>query len=95
MLEFMQSLSTSQRPIKNTVEPPYFFKEEDNQDVRNWVTAGEDYFDSNPTQSENHSHRIVFALGKTKGNKVAPFSEKYRKVMGGLAGYTQDTSISR
>jgi len=95
MLEFMQSLSTSQRPIKNTVESPYFFTGEDNQDVRNWLTAGKDYFDSNPTQSENHSHRIVFALGKTKGNKVAPFSETYRKVMGGLAGYTQDTSISR
>jgi len=81
MLEFMQSLSTSQRPIKNTAEPPYFFQGEDNQDVRNWLTVCEDYFDRNPTQWGNHSHRIVFALGKTKGNKLAPFSEKYRKVM--------------
>jgi len=92
MLEFMQSLSTSQRPIKNTAEPPYFFQGEDNQGVRNWLTACEDYFDRNPIQGENHSHRIVFGLGKTKGNKVAPFSEKYRKVMGGLGGYTQDPS---
>jgi len=90
----MQSLSTSQRPMKNTPEPPYFFQGEDNQDVRNWLTECEDYFDRNPTQWENHSHRIVFALGKTKGNKVAPFSEKYRKVMGGLRGYTQDPSYS-
>ena len=44
MLEFMQSLSTSQRPIKITAEPPYFFQGEDNQDVRNWLTACEDYF---------------------------------------------------
>jgi len=95
MLEFMQSLSTSQRPTKNTSEPPYFFQGEDNQDVRNWLTACEDYFDRNPTQWENHSYRIVFALGKTKGNRVAPFSEKYRKVMGGLGGYTQDPSYSR
>ena len=43
---------------------------------------------------ENHTHRIVFALGKTKGNKIAPFSEKYRKVMGGLGGYTRDPSYS-
>jgi len=94
MLEFMQSLSTSQQPTKNTAEPPYVFQGEDNQDVRNWLTACEDYFDRNPTQWENHSHRIVFALGKTKGNKVAPFSEKYRKVMGCLGDYTQDPSYS-
>jgi len=50
MLEFMQSLSTSQRPTKNTAEPAYFFQGEDNQDVRNWLTACEDYFDRNPTQ---------------------------------------------
>jgi len=92
MLEFMQSLSTSQRPIKNTAEPPYFSQGEDNQYVRNWLTACEDYFDRNPIQWENHSHRIVFALGKTKGNKVAHFSEKYRKVMGGLGDYTQGPS---
>jgi len=90
----MQSLSTCQRLTKNTAEPPYFFQGEDNQDVRNWLTACEDYLDRNPTQGENHSHRIVFAFGKTKGSKVAPFSEKYRKVMGGLDGYTQDPSYS-
>ena len=50
MLEFMQSLSTSQRPMKNTAEPPYFFQGEDNQDVRNWLTACENYFNHNPTQ---------------------------------------------
>ena len=94
MLELMQSLSTSQWPTKNTAEPTDFFQGEDNQDVRNWLTACEDYFDRNPPQWENHSHRIVFALGKTKGNKVAPFSEKYWKVMRGFAGYTQDPSYS-
>ena len=41
-------------------------------------------------QWENHSHRIVFALGKTKGNKVAPCAEKYRKVIGGIGGFTRD-----
>jgi len=50
MLEFMQSLSTSQRPTKNTGEPAYFFQGEDNQDVRNWITTCEDYFARNPTQ---------------------------------------------
>jgi len=94
MLEFIQGLSTSQRAIKNTAELAYFFQGEDNQDVRNWLTACEDCFDRNPTQWENHSHRIVFALGKTKGNKVARFSEKYRKVIGGLGGFTQDPSYS-
>jgi len=90
----MQSLSTSQRLTKNTAETPYFFQGGDYQDVRNWLTACEDYFDPNPTQWENHSHRIVFALGKTKGNKVAPFSERYRKVMGGSGGYTHSPSYS-
>ena len=56
--------------------------------------ASEDYFDRNPTQWENHTHRIVFVLVKTKGNKIAPFSEKSRRVMGGLGGYTQDPSNS-
>jgi len=88
MVEFMQSLSTSQQPMKNTAEPAYFFQGEDNQEVRNWLTACEDYFDRNPTQWQNQSHHIVFALGKTKGNKGAPFWEKYRKVIGGLGGYT-------
>jgi hypothetical protein len=58
------------------------------------LTACEDYFDRNPTQWKNHSHRIVFALNKTKGNKVAPFSEKYRKVMGGIGGFTRDPDYS-
>ena len=71
-------------------EPPYFFQGDDNQDVRNWLTAYEDYFDRNPYQWENHTDLIVFALGKTKGNKVAPFAEKYRKVMGGIGGFTRD-----
>jgi len=35
ILEFMQSVRTSQRPTKNTAVPPYFLQEEDNQDVRN------------------------------------------------------------
>jgi hypothetical protein len=80
--------------VKNIAEPPYTFQEEDNQDVRNWLTACEDYFDRNPSQWEDHSHRIVFALNKTKGNKVAPFSEKYRKVMGGIGGFTRDPDYS-
>jgi len=42
MLEFMQSLSTSQRLIKNTAKPSYFFQGQDNQDVRNWLTECED-----------------------------------------------------
>ena len=86
----MQQLSIPNRSIKNAAEPPYFFQGDDNQDVRNWLTACEDYFDRNPYQWENHSHRIVFALGKTKGNKGAPFAEKYRKVMGGIGGFTRD-----
>jgi len=94
MLEFMQSLSTSQRPTKNTAEPPYVFHGEDDQDVRNWLPACKDYFERNPTQWVKHSDRIVFALRKTKGNKVAPVSEKYRKVRGGLGGYNQDPSYS-
>ena len=90
----MESLAVPNRPTKLIAEPPYFFQGEDNQDVRNWLTACEDYFDRNATQWENHTHRIVFALGKTKGNKIAPFSEKYRKVIGGLGGYTRDPSYS-
>jgi len=81
ILEFLQQLSTPTRLVKNAAERHYFFQGDDNQDVRNWLTACEDYFDRNPYQWENHSHRIVFALGKTKGNKVAPSAEKYRKVM--------------
>jgi len=87
MLQLVQSVSISQRPTKDSAEPAYIFQAEDNYHVRNWLTACEDYFNCNPTQCENHSHRIVFALGKTKGNKVAPFLEKYRKVMWGLGGY--------
>jgi len=82
MLEFMPGLSTSPRPTKNTAEPPYCFQGEDNLDVRNWLTACEDYFNHNPTQWENHSHHIVFALEKTKGNTVVPVSEKYHKSWG-------------
>ena len=94
MLTFMESLAVPVRPKKLIAESPYFFPGEDNQDVRNWLTACEDYFDRNPTQWENHTHRIVFALGKTKGNKIAPFSQKYRKVMSGLDGCTRDPSYS-
>jgi len=90
ILEFLQQLSTLNRSIKNAAEPPYFFPGDDNQDVRAWLTTCEDYFDRNPYQWENHSHRIVFALCKTKGNKVAPFAERYRKVMGGIGGFTRD-----
>ena len=73
MLTFMESLAVPIQPTKLIAEPPYFFQGEDNQDVRKWLTACENYFDRNPTQWENHTHRIVFALGKTKGNKIAPF----------------------
>ena len=76
--------------MKNAPEPPCFFQGDDKHDVRNWLTACEYYFDRNPYQWENHSHRIVFALGKTKGNKVAPCAQKYRKVMGGIGGFTRD-----
>jgi len=75
-------------------EPPYFFQGDDNQDVRNGLTACEDYFDRNPYQWENHSHRIVFAHRKTKGNKIAPFAEKYRKVMGAIGAFTRDPDYS-
>jgi len=90
ILEFLQQLSTPNRSIKKAAEPRYFFQGDDNQDVRNWLTACADYFDRNHYQCENHSHRIIFALGTTKGNKVAPFAEKYRKVMGGIGGFTGD-----
>ena len=73
MVTFMESLAVPIRQTKLIAEPLYCFQGEDNQDVRNWLTACEDYFDRNPTQWENHTHRIVFALGKTKGNKIAPF----------------------
>jgi len=86
----LQQLSTLNPSIKTAAEPLYFFQGDDNQDVRNWLTASEDDFDRNPYQWENHSHCIVFALGKTKENKVAPFAEKYRKVMGGIGGFTRD-----
>jgi len=94
ILEFLQQLSTLNRSIKNAAEPPYFFQGDDNQDGRNWLTTCEDYFDRNPYQWENHSHRIVFALGNTKGNKVAPFAEKYWKVMRGIGGFTRDPDYS-
>ena len=90
----MQQLSTPNRSIKNAAEPPYFFQGDDNQDVRNWLTACEDYFDRNPYQWENYSHRIVFLVRKPKGNKVAPFAEKYRKVMGGIEGFTRDPNYA-
>ena len=77
ILQYLQQLGTPMRSVKNAAEPPYLFQRDDNQDVRNWLTACEDYFDHNPQQWENHANRIVFALGKTKGNKVAPFAEKY------------------
>jgi len=32
---FLSPDNTSQRPMKNTAEPPYFFHGEDKQDVRN------------------------------------------------------------
>ena len=66
ILTFMESLAIPNRPTKLIAEPPYFFQGEDNQDVRNWLTACEDYFDRNPTKWENHTHRIVFALKKEK-----------------------------
>ena len=49
ILEFLQQLSTPNRSIKNAAEPLYFFQGDDNQDVRNWLTAYEDYFDRNLT----------------------------------------------
>jgi len=89
IFEFLQQLSTPNQSIKNATGPSYFFQGNDNQDVRNSLTACEHYFDRNPYQGENHWHRIVFELGKTKGNKVAPFAEKYRKVLEAIAGFTR------
>jgi len=94
ILESLQQLSTGTRSMKNVAEPPYFVQGDDNQDVRNWLTAFEDYFDGNPYQWENHSHLIVFALGKTKGNKVAPFAERFQKVMRGIGGFTRDPAYA-
>jgi len=94
MLESLQQLSTPTQSMKNAAEAPYFVQGDHNQDVRNWLTACEDYFDRNPYQWENHSHRIVFALGNTKGNKVAPFAEKDQKVMGGIGGFTRDANYA-
>ena len=93
-ISYLERIGPSGRQVKNIAEPPYIFQGDDNQNVRNWLTVCEDYFDRNPTQWENHTHRIVFALNKTKGNKVAPFSEKYRKVMGGIGGFTRDPDYS-
>ena len=45
MLNFMESLAVPTRPTKLIAELPYFFQGEDNQDVRNSLTACEDYFD--------------------------------------------------
>ena len=45
-------------------------------------------------QGENPTYRIVLALNKTKGNKLAPFSEKYGKVRGGIGGFTRDPDYS-
>ena len=94
ILLYLQQLGTQMRTVKNAAEPLYIFQGDDNQDVRNWLTTGEDYFDHNPQQWENHAHRIIFALGKTKGNKVVPFTEKYRKVMSGIGGFPRDPDYS-
>lgn len=75
----MKSLAVPIRPTKLFAEPPYFFPGEDKQDIRNWLTACEDYFDQNPTECENHNHWIVFALGKTKVNKIVRFLEIYQR----------------
>jgi len=50
LLEFLQQLSKPIRSTKSAAEPPYFFQGDDNQDVRNWLTACEDYFNRNPYQ---------------------------------------------
>ena len=90
----MELLAVPIRPTKFIAEPGYFFQGENNQDIRNWLTACEDYIDRNHTEWGNHTYQIVFALGKAKGNKIAPFSENFRKVMGGLGGYTRDPCYS-
>ena len=50
ILEFLQQLSTPTRSVIKAAEPPYLFQGYDNQDVRNWLTSCDDYFDRNPYQ---------------------------------------------
>jgi len=87
-------IGSSTRQTKNFAESPYIFKGEDNQDIRNWLTACEDYSLRNPTQWVYHAHRIVFALERTGSFQVQPFTEKSQKVMSSISGYTHDLNYS-
>jgi hypothetical protein len=58
ILNYLQQISTVQRSGKNAAEPPYIFQGDDNQDVRNWLTACEDYFDRNPIHNGKTIHTV-------------------------------------
>jgi len=94
IVNYLERIGSSTRQIKNFAEPPYIVKGEDYPEVRNWLTACEDYFVRNPTQWVDHANRIVFTLRRTGSFKVQPFTEKYPKVMGGICGYTRDPDYS-
>ena len=76
---------TSKRPA----QPPPEYEHAQHHDVRFWLTALKDFFDSNPSQWRIEADRIKYALSKMKGPQVSSFAMTYRNQMTGELGFTR------
>ena len=76
---------TSKRPA----QPPPKYEQAKHQDVRFWLTACKESFDSNPSQWRIDADRIKYALSKMKGPQVSSFAMTYQNQMTGELGFTR------
>ena len=74
---------------KRQAQPPPEYEHAKHQDVRFWLTACKDFFDSNPSQWRIMADRIKYTLNKMKGPQVSSFAMTYRNQMTGELGFTR------
>ena len=78
---------------KNYAEPPKFFEAEPHENVKLWLLSCEDFFHHNPQQWVEQKHRILYTMNRTKGKKIAHFTNWYRLSMTSEEGYQKEAGL--
>ena len=78
---------------KNHAEPPPIFEAKKYENVKLWLISCEDFFNRNPRQWVKQKHMILYAISRTKGEKMAHFTSWYRLSMTGEEGYKKEAGL--
>src|SRR5205807_2639067 len=78
---------------KNHVEPPPIFEAKKYENVKLRLISCEDFFNCNPREWVKQKHMILYAISRTKGEKMAHFTSWYRLSMTGEEGYQRETGL--